>query len=139
MLTDAYVVHGLPTAANFFNRFRTGEMPIGLGDNALYLQLIAAAPELNGKWKMAPLPGIRQDDGNVVRRYPNAAGAAMVILKASSKQKRHGNLLIGGSPVKRKRRIARRWRAVSVRRQGGCPLIRKLSVLCHGKRMLSIR
>lgn len=87
MLTDAYVVHGLPTAANFFNRFRTGEMPIGLGDNALYLQLVAAAPELNGKWKMAPLPGIRQDDGNVVCRYPNAAGAAMVILKASSKQK----------------------------------------------------
>lgn len=87
MLTDAYVVHALPTAASFFNRFRTGEMPIGLGDNALYLQLKAAAPELNGKWKVAPLPGIRQDDGNVVCRYPNAAGSAMVILEASSKQK----------------------------------------------------
>ena len=86
MLTDAYVVHGLPTAASFFNRFRTGEMPIGLADNSMYLQLVAAAPELNGKWAMAPLPGIRQENGSVQRRYPSIAGSAAVILKASKKQ-----------------------------------------------------
>ena len=93
MLTDAYVVHGLPTAASFFNRFRTGEMPIGLADNSIYLQLVAAAPELNGKWAMAPLPGIRQEDGSVSRRYPSIAGSAAVILKASKKQEEAWALL----------------------------------------------
>ena len=85
MLTDAYVVYGVPTSANFLNRFRTGEMPIGLEGSPLYLQLIAAAPELNGRWAMAQVPGIRKEDGTVERHFAGYVGEAVTILSGSEK------------------------------------------------------
>ncbi|UJF35613.1 ABC transporter substrate-binding protein [Paenibacillus hexagrammi] len=52
---------------NFVQHFRDGSYPIGIADLNAYLQLSVAAPELNGVWGVAPIPGVKQEDGTVVR------------------------------------------------------------------------
>lgn len=52
---------------SFFQRFRDGSIPIGVADLNTYLQLTVAAPELNGWWGVAPIPGVQQEDGTVAR------------------------------------------------------------------------
>ena len=51
--------------AEFYNRIRTGIMPIGISGFPMYLQLQVAAPELTGKWGIAMTPGTRRDDGEI--------------------------------------------------------------------------
>ena len=41
----------------------TGTMPIGIGNFTTYMQLMTSAPELYGRWSIAPVPGTRQADG----------------------------------------------------------------------------
>ncbi|MCQ2448816.1 MAG: extracellular solute-binding protein [Clostridia bacterium] len=80
--TELYAKYGLDRSFDFFNRFRTGEMPIGIMSYVTYNQLYAAAPEIRGLWKMAPIPGVMQADGTI-DRTETAAGTAAVILKDS--------------------------------------------------------
>ena len=42
---------------NFINRFRMGEMPLGIANYGEYNTLSVFAPELRGEWGMAPVPG----------------------------------------------------------------------------------
>ena len=83
---ENYTVYGAPVSANFFNRFRTGEMPIGLEGTGFYLQLIAAAPELMGKWAMAPIPGVMESNGQIDRSTAGYVGESDVIMSTSKKQ-----------------------------------------------------
>jgi ABC-type glycerol-3-phosphate transport system substrate-binding protein len=76
--TDLYTNWKIPMKANFFNRIRTGEMPIGVSDYYTYVQLHTAAPELKGWWQMAPIPGIRKDDGTVDRTAGGLGQVAML-------------------------------------------------------------
>ncbi|NOU96841.1 extracellular solute-binding protein [Paenibacillus sp. LMG 31456] len=74
---------------SFFQRFRTGSIPIGVADLNTYLQLTVAAPELNGWWGVAPIPGVKQEDGTVAR-WLGGLGSGMqsaAILKNSKKTK----------------------------------------------------
>lgn len=52
---------------SFYQHFRDGSFPIGIADLNTYLQLTVAAPELNGLWGVAPVPGVRQADGKIAR------------------------------------------------------------------------
>ena len=65
--TELYSNYNIPVNANFFNRMRQGEIPIGVGDYGLYVQLSVAAPELAGRWGIAPLPGHRTESGEIDR------------------------------------------------------------------------
>ena len=60
---DLYTVYKVPVSANFYNRFRAGQMPIGVSSFQLYLQLTSAAPELEGKWAATVLPATEREDG----------------------------------------------------------------------------
>ena len=68
-ITDMFVDHSLPLSFDFFNRFRTGEMPMGVADYTIANQIQFAAPELRGLWQMVPLPGMGNDSNtaNVVK------------------------------------------------------------------------
>jgi ABC-type glycerol-3-phosphate transport system substrate-binding protein len=79
--TELYTSYGIPVSANFFNRMRSGEMPIGIGGYNLYMQLSVAAPELAGKWGIAPLPGLKKADGTVDRSNGALAGGCDIIMK----------------------------------------------------------
>ncbi|MBP3436020.1 MAG: extracellular solute-binding protein [Clostridia bacterium] len=57
---EFYSKYGVDRSIDFYNRFRTGDVPIGFSAYSTYNQLMAAAPELRGLWSMAPIPGMIQ-------------------------------------------------------------------------------
>ncbi len=84
--TDMYANYGIDAESNFFTRIRTGTMPIGVSNYATYLQLLTSAPELYGRWSIAPVPGTEQPDGTVSHAVGTTAATAGVILSQSDKQ-----------------------------------------------------
>ena len=77
-----YTNYGLFRDFSFINRFRTGEMPIGIADYTTYNMLSISAPEIKGQWGMTEIPGTRQPDGSIDRTAPTG-GAGTVIMQAS--------------------------------------------------------
>ncbi|MDD6051051.1 MAG: extracellular solute-binding protein [Clostridiales bacterium] len=63
--TSLYNDYGLPTVFDFVSRFRSGEMPIGVGQYSLYNTLAVSAPEIRGLWDFTLYPGTKQADGTV--------------------------------------------------------------------------
>lgn len=77
-MIDLYKVYSMQQAVpSFYNSFRYAELPIGIGNSQLYLQLTSAAPELSGLWDIAPAPGT-EVDGEVVRYQPANVTACMI-------------------------------------------------------------
>lgn len=83
--TELYSEYGLDISYNFFNRFRTGEMPLAIEMYTSYNQLSVAAPEIAGQWEMTAIPGTLRSDG-VIDRSEGAAGTACVISKTTEKK-----------------------------------------------------
>ena len=84
--TDMYANYGIDAESNFFTRIRTGTMPIGIGNFTTYMQLMTSAPELYGRWSIAPVPGTIQPDGTVNHTVGTTASTANIILSQSEKQ-----------------------------------------------------
>ncbi len=61
-MCNYYTQYSLPYTYDFANRFRTGEMPIGIAPYTTCNQLSVFASELSGLWTFVPLPG--QSGGN---------------------------------------------------------------------------
>ncbi|MFB9278596.1 extracellular solute-binding protein [Cohnella cellulosilytica] len=78
MWTGLFTNYKISKSANFYNRFRSGEMPIGVADYSTYLMLSTAAPELTGWWGMVPMPGIRQSDGTINRSTGGMSQTGMI-------------------------------------------------------------
>ena len=77
-------------SANFTNRFRTGEMPIGIASYTLFNTLTVFAPDITGKWAFAPLPGtyreVQNPDGTTETIFDNRGangGTAVIIMQQS--------------------------------------------------------
>jgi ABC-type glycerol-3-phosphate transport system substrate-binding protein len=84
--TELFSKYNLPLdIPAFYQHFRDGDIPIGVGDFSTYLQLQVAAPEITGHWKIAPLPGIKQSNGQVARWSPQGVTAAMIMKKSERK------------------------------------------------------
>ena len=64
--TDFYTKYGVDQQVNLLTRFRTGESPIVITKYSFYNQLVATAPELNGKWGVALVPSYEEDGDNNV-------------------------------------------------------------------------
>ena len=67
------------TGATFINRFRSGEMPIGIANYDLYNTLAVSAPEIKGRWAFALLPGTQLEDGTIDHSGA-ASGTAVVMM-----------------------------------------------------------
>lgn len=80
--TDLYVKHSLPLVFNFFNRFRTGEMPLGIMSYTMYNQLVVAAPEIEGLWEMCPIPATVSESGEL-NRSQSSSGNGCIVLAGS--------------------------------------------------------
>ncbi len=63
--TDLYTNYGLDKQMDFSNRFRTGEVPIGIANYTTFCQLEIFAPEIKGSWDFAVIPGTVTEDGSV--------------------------------------------------------------------------
>jgi ABC-type glycerol-3-phosphate transport system substrate-binding protein len=82
MWTAFYTDYKYPVTADFYNRFRTGLIPMGIQPYTMYPILSVAAPEIKGKWAMSEIPGILHEDGTLDKRQAGA-GMGGGILKQS--------------------------------------------------------
>lgn len=83
---DLFNIYGVSREVpSFYQHFRAGTIPIGITNYNLYIQMLTAAPELNGWWGVAPLPGVKQPDGTVAR-WTGGGQNAGIIFKSSKKQ-----------------------------------------------------
>lgn len=67
--SDLFTVHGLEVQMDFANRFRTGEIPMGITDYTTFCTLEVFAPEIKGMWSFAPFAGTVQEDGTLDNTY----------------------------------------------------------------------
>ncbi|MBW7461034.1 extracellular solute-binding protein, partial [Paenibacillus sepulcri] len=84
--TDFYVNYKIPIAADFANRFRTGEMPIGIVDYTMYNKLSVFAPEIKGLWSFAPVPGTAAGDGTIHREVGSGGSSAVMFKGTKNKE-----------------------------------------------------
>jgi len=86
-MCDLYTKYGLSLQVNsFFESFRSGITPLGVGTAPNYFEMMIAAPELKGNWGIALPPGTMGEDGKVHREYA-CLGTANVIFKQSKHPK----------------------------------------------------
>lgn len=83
--TDFYTNYRFQIQANFVNRFRSGEMPIGISYYSMYNTLTVFAPEISGQWGFTNVPGIDMGDGTINNIVPTT-GTGIVLLNQSEKK-----------------------------------------------------
>ncbi len=80
-----YANYKMPVTFDFANRFRTGEMPIAIGDYTNYNYLSVFAPEIRGLWGFTVVPGMELEDGTIDRSV-SMWETASVIMKTSEQK-----------------------------------------------------
>ena len=80
-----YKKYGLDREYDFYNRFRSGEMPMAIQSLSFYNQIYTAAPEIRGLWSIATIPGTKREDGTV-NKTEAATGTACIMLKSAVKK-----------------------------------------------------
>ena len=82
-MCEYFTLYSFPRTFNFQNRFRTGEMPIGIQGYGFYGTLMVVAPELRGLWSFTIIPGTynTNNDGSVSvnHRTSSTVGAIQML------------------------------------------------------------
>lgn len=87
-MTSLFTVYNMPiTTSEFYQSFRDGKSPVGIGDANLYVQLRHAAPELAGQWGMIPIPGVENAHGEIERWDPTYGTSSIIFRDSSKKEK----------------------------------------------------
>ncbi|WP_454190699.1 extracellular solute-binding protein [Paenibacillus sp. Marseille-Q7038] len=84
--TEFYTDYKLEREYDFANRFRTGEMPIGIADYTTYNQLTVFAPEIRGMWGFTMIPGTVQADGSTDHTVASGGSGVLMLEDATDKQ-----------------------------------------------------
>ncbi len=103
--TELYTNYSFPTSASFVNRFRSGEMPIGISYYEMYNTLSVFAPELKGKWSFHLIPGtyVTDENGNpvydefgnqLINHTATASGTGAVLMKQEVSDTINGEIVI---------------------------------------------
>ncbi len=79
--TQLYSEYSLLMSYNFVNRFRSGDMPIGIASFATFNTLEVSAPEISGLWSMHLVPGTEKD--GEVRHIAMSSTTSAMILKTT--------------------------------------------------------
>ena len=82
--TDFFTSYGLNVQLDFANRFRTGEVPVGVINYTMFNALEIFAPEIKGLWSFHPMPGSLQEDGTIDNTFV-VDTTQSVIMSATSK------------------------------------------------------
>ncbi len=86
MWTDFYKNYGLEYQYDFYNRFVSGEMPIGINTYTLYNKFMTAATEIRGAWEIVPVPGIVNESGELNSKVCGTVTGAVILERCSDKQ-----------------------------------------------------
>ncbi len=86
IMTELYTIYSVDTTVtSFYNDFRLGKSPIGIGDFGMYTTLLNAANDIKGLWSIALLPGVEQADDSIDRSAPGALTANMIFENTDKK------------------------------------------------------
>ncbi len=87
--TRYYLQYDLPTDYSWYSRFRNGEMPLVIQGYSSITYLQESAPELNGLWDVAPMPGILDEETGIINRTDQSSGMSgcMIIERTIEKAK----------------------------------------------------
>lgn len=83
---EMYTNYGLDAESSFFTRFRTGTLPIGTCTYASYMQILTTAPELYGRWEIAPMIGSYNEDGEFENSVSGISITADMIMSQTEKK-----------------------------------------------------
>lgn len=85
-LTDLYLLYGVQNnMPSFYNNFRYGVTPIGIGTFADYIKMLYAAPEIADDWAISTVPGFADQSGKIHNQMPTAE-RAVVLFESSTKK-----------------------------------------------------
>lgn len=79
---EFYTDYKLDKETSADQRFRTGECPIIIADYTLYNNLQVSAPDIDGLWGIAPVPGTLKEDGTIDRSV-GSTGLTSLIMSAT--------------------------------------------------------
>lgn len=79
---EYYTDYKLDKETSVDQRFRTGECPIIIADYTLYNNLQVSAPDIDGLWGIAPVPGTVQQNGQINRNV-GSTGLTSLIMSAT--------------------------------------------------------
>lgn len=80
---EYYTDYKLDKETSVDQRFRTGECPIIIADYTLYNNLQVSAPDIDGLWSIAPVPGTQKADGTIDRSV-GSTGLTSLIMSATT-------------------------------------------------------
>jgi len=84
-MAEQFTVYGMPiTAANFYDSFRNGTLPVGISNVETYVKLRTAAPEIEGLWGIDLYPATVLP-GGVENRYATGSAQTCIILADTEK------------------------------------------------------
>lgn len=86
MLTELFTIYNAPIdIPSFYQHFRNGDLPIGIGDISTYNLMVNAAPEIANSWGIALVPGVETEDGEILRY--TAGGMDNILMFNSSEER----------------------------------------------------
>lgn len=84
LMSDLFTLYNIDKyVASFFNNFRYGTLPIGIGDLGMYLMLETAASELDGLWEMDLHPGVYNEATDEVVRFAACGAQSSMIMSTT--------------------------------------------------------
>ncbi len=85
-LTELFTIYNAPKdVPSFYQHFRNGDMPLGISDFGVYNLLTNAAPEIANSWEIALIPGVEDDNGEILRY--SAGGADSTVMFKSDEER----------------------------------------------------
>ncbi len=85
-LCSFFTTYRFPLTYDAANRFRSGEMPVFIGDYITYFnQFTIFAPELKGLWGFTTVPGTVQDDGSVNKSVVASINSIVIMMDAADR------------------------------------------------------
>lgn len=88
-LTELFTIYEMPiNIDNFYQHLRNGDIPLGVADFATYNLMTNAAPELKNSWKIALVPGVRQEDGSIDRTVCGNAESSVIFQSDAEREEK---------------------------------------------------
>ncbi len=83
---NLYTKYKIPQTTNILTRFRMGESPLVISDYTFYNQLQIGAPEIEGKWDIAPVPATLLADGTINRSQASIVTGCLIFSNSKKKE-----------------------------------------------------
>lgn len=86
IMTKLFTIYSVSQSVpNFYNEFRYGRIPMGVSNFTTYVMLMTAAPEIASQWDIALSPGVKDENGEILR-YQVGSDRADVLFSSSDKK-----------------------------------------------------